>query len=566
LGRISFSKPLLFKLTSLALVVTLLSVGVTTFFVVQVAQTSLYDRMQASLTAEAEIIRIYLNDAAFSDSELQSKVVQIGQQSERFITVMNVTGGIVARSHSEDVPLAEQVTVIMPLDEGRVLRIGIEQSKISDAVRGLIQGAILVGILVAAVSVLFAYFVNRAIAGPIVDLLEVVRRLKHREFGRRVLVRSDDEIGQLGRAFNELSETLEELFDAISDRERKLDAILSSMSDGVLAVNMQRKVILANRAVADLFNIDEQSIIGKNQFEATRNTDLSKLLDDTIDSGEPIIKEIKARPGSQRTFAVTSSPLTNQDGSPLGAVAVLRDVTNLRHLEQMRQEFVANVSHELRTPLTSIKGFVETLLAGNLDDQELTKRFLSIINGETDRMIALINDLLDLSRIESGRQPLNLGPVDLHQLFEETIMILQNKADAKQITVRNLIYDPVEVEGDAKLLKQVAINLLDNAIKYTPEGGSVTVEAVKSPDDVEVIVSDTGVGIPAQHLDRIFERFYRVDKGRARHMGGTGLGLAIVKHIVDKHKGSICAESRVGKGTKMRLTLRRFNREQLELS
>lgn len=225
----------------------------------------------------------------------------------------------------------------------------------------------------------------------------------------------------------------------------------------------------------------------------------------------------------------------------------------------MRQEFVANVSHELRTPLTSIKGFVETLLAGNLDDRALTERFLKIISGETDRMIALINDLLDLSRIESGKQPLNLEPVDLKELFDDTIMILQSKADAKKMTVQNLIYDPVTVEGDAKLLKQVAINLLDNAIKYTPEGGTVTVEAVKSPDEVEIIVSDNGVGIPAQHLDRVFERFYRVDKGRSRNMGGTGLGLAIVKHIVDKHKGSICAESRVGKGTKMRLTLPRMN-------
>lgn len=559
MGRISFSKPLLFKLTSLALVVTLLSVGVTTFFVVQVAQNSLIERVKVSLSSEAEVIRLYLDDIDPMEPAYQDRVVEIGRQSGRYLTVMQVTGGIVAQSHTEDIPLADQVTVTMSLDDGLVLRIGMEESEISSAIQGLIRGAIFVGVLVAGISILFAYFVNRAIAGPIIDLLEVVRRLKHREFGRRVLVRSEDEIGQLGRAFNDLSETLEELFDAISDRERKLDAILASMSDGVLAVNMQRRVILANRSVADMFNIDEQSIIGKNQFEATRNTDLSKLLDDTIDSGESIVKEIKARPGSERTIAVTSSPLKNQDGSALGAVAVLRDVTKLRHLELMRQEFVANVSHELRTPLTSIKGFVETLLAGNLDDRALTERFLSIIDGETDRMIALINDLLDLSRIESGKQPLNLEPVDLKQIFDDTIMILQNKADAKQMTVQNLIYDSVVVQGDAKLLKQVAINLVDNAIKYTPEGGTVTVEAVKSPDDVEIIVSDNGLGIPAQHLDRIFERFYRVDKGRARNMGGTGLGLAIVKHIVDKHKGSICAESRVGKGTKMRLTLRRMN-------
>jgi two-component system phosphate regulon sensor histidine kinase PhoR len=559
LGRISFSKPLLFKLTSLALVVTLLSVGVTTFFVVQVAQTTLYERAEDSLLAEARSMRLYLEEADLTGPRLNERVKQLGQQGGRYLTVFDADGGILARSYSEDIAPEDLITAAVRLNEGHILQIGVPRAEVRSKVTQLIHGAIMVGVLVAGLAVLVAYLVNRVIAGPIMDLLVVVRRLKHREFGRRVLVRSDDEIGQLGRAFNDLSETLEELFDAISDRERKLDAILSSMSDGVLAVNMQRRVILANRAVSDMFNVDEQSIIGKSQFEATRNTHLSKLLDDTIDSGRPIVTEIRLRPGSERTIAVTSSPLTNQDGTALGAVAVLRDVTDLRHLEQMRQEFVANVSHELRTPLTSIKGFVETLLAGNLDDRALTERFLKIISGETDRMIALINDLLDLSRIESGKQPLNLEPVDLKELFDDTIMILQSKADAKKMTVQNFIYDPVTVEGDAKLLKQVAINLLDNAIKYTPEGGTVTVEAVKSPDEVEIIVSDNGVGIPAQHLDRVFERFYRVDKGRSRNMGGTGLGLAIVKHIVDKHKGSICAESRVGKGTKMRLTLPRMN-------
>jgi len=559
LGRISFSKPLLFKLTSLALVVTLLSVGVTTFFVVQEAQTALYARMEANLLSEGNLMRLHLEEVGSTGTDLQGRIVQFGSEMGRYLTVLDESGGVVARSYSEDIPQESLVSAAVPLSDGRVLQVGISRSEIGKDISGLIHGAILVGVLVAGLAVLVAYLMNRVIAGPILELLAVVRRLKQREFGRRVLVRSEDEIGQLGRAFNELSETLEELFDAISDRERKLDAILSSMSDGVLAVNMQRKVILANRAVADMFNVDEQSIIGKNQFEATRNTHLSKLLDDTIDSGTPIIREIRVRPGSERTLAVTSSPLTNQDGTPLGAVAVLRDVTDLRRLEQMRQEFVANVSHELRTPLTSIKGFVETLLNGNLDDRALTERFLKIISGETDRMIALINDLLDLSRIESGKQPLNLGPVDIKKVFDDSIMILQNKADVKKMTVQNLIYEPVIVEGDEKLLKQVAINLLDNAIKYTPEGGTVTVEAVKSPDEVEIIVSDNGVGIPAQHLDRIFERFYRVDKGRSRNMGGTGLGLAIVKHIVEKHKGTICAESRVGKGTKMRFTLRRLN-------
>jgi two-component system phosphate regulon sensor histidine kinase PhoR len=225
----------------------------------------------------------------------------------------------------------------------------------------------------------------------------------------------------------------------------------------------------------------------------------------------------------------------------------------------MRQEFVSNVSHELRTPLTSIKGFVETLLNGHLEDKELLERFLTIINAETDRMIVLINDLLDLSRIESGKQPLKKEAVDMKRVFDDTVLLLQSKAQDKKITLENNIYYPIIVEGDEKLLRQVALNLVDNGVKYTPEGGKVWIEAEQGLESVEFIISDNGLGIASEHLDRLFERFYRVDKGRARHMGGTGLGLAIVKHIIDKHKGTIAVESRVGKGTKFRITLKRFS-------
>ena len=334
---------------------------------------------------------------------------------------------------------------------------------------------------------------------------------------------------------------------------------MSSMDDGVIAVNMRREVILANRAAADLFQHEVVEMMGRNQFEATRNEELSRLLEKTMDERVSFSQEVRLRPGSERTLAVTCSPLEDQRGRIQGAVAVMRDVTSLRHLEQMRQEFVANVSHELRTPLTSIKGFSETLLNSNFEDKALSERFLKIINDETDRMIALINDLLDLSRIESGKQPLKKEPVDMKRVFEDTVLMLQGKADEKGITLENNVYTSAIVEGDEKLLKQVALNLVDNGVKYTPEGGKVWIEAEQGLDSIEFIIGDTGLGIASEHLDRLFERFYRVDKGRARHMGGTGLGLAIVKHIIDKHKGTIAVESRVGKGTKIRITLKKMN-------
>lgn len=552
----SFSKPLLFKLTSLALVVTLLSVGVTTFFVARYAQSTLERRTRADLLTDAQIIRLALET---DTDDLREKIPSLAAASERMITIEDAEGNVIVDTIPQGIDASKLIAAQLRLEDQGILRVSIRTDEIRDIYDNLVRGSIIIGFLVALAAIVVAFLLNRAISRPLQDLLVAVRRLQEREFGRKVLVQSTDEIGQLGKAFNELSETLEELFFTISDREGTLDTVLSSMDDGVIAVNMRREVILANRAAADLFHHAEKEMIGKNQFEATRNEELSRILEKTMDGKDSFSQEMRLRPGSERTIAVTSSPLEDQHGKIQGAVAVMRDVTSLRHLEQMRQEFVANVSHELRTPLTSIKGFSETLLNSNFEDRALYERFLNIINNETDRMIALINDLLDLSRIESGKQPLNKGAVDMKKVFDETVLMLENKAAAKGVTIENNIYNSVMVEGDEKLLKQVALNLVDNGVKYNVEGGKVWIEAEQGLDSVEFIIGDTGLGIATDHLDRIFERFYRVDKGRARHMGGTGLGLAITKHIIDKHKGTIAIESRVGKGTKFRITLKRIN-------
>lgn len=550
----SFTKPLLFKLTSLALVVTLLSVGVTTFFVACYARNTLEARTRADLLTDAQIIRLALQEDA---RDLEQRIIAMSKSSERMMQIVDASGDILVNTVPEEISPSDLITVQLRLEDQNILRVSIRADEINRIYLSLVRGSILIGFLVAAAAFWVAYLLNRAITKPLQDLLVAVRRLQEREFGRKVLVQSTDEIGQLGKAFNELSETLEELFFQISDREGTLDTVLSSMDDGVVAVNMRREVILANRAATDLFHHDGEGMIGKNQFEATRNEELSRLLEKTMDGKDSFTQEMRLRPRSERTIAVTSSPLEDQHGKIQGAVAVMRDVTSLRHLEQMRQEFVSNVSHELRTPLTSIKGFAETLLNSDFEDRALSERFLTIINNETDRMISLINDLLDLSRIESGKQPLKKSAVDMKQVFEDTVLMLKNKADAKGVTIENNIYTSVMVEGDEKLLKQVALNLVDNGVKYNSEGGKVWIEAEQGLDSVEFIVGDTGLGIATEHLDRIFERFYRVDKGRARHMGGTGLGLAITKHIIDKHKGTIAIESRVGKGTKIRITLKK---------
>jgi len=562
LKKWSFNGPLLFKLTSLVLVVTLLSVGVTTFFVAELAQRSLENRAKEDLSADAQMISLSLSEAwaerSANPQALQEQIEFLERATKRTISIVDAAGQVAAGSDPGALDLTKHFMAAAPLADGAQLQVFMATDELSGISQMIVEGSILIAILVAASAVVVAFFVNRSITTPIQDLLGLVRSLQERQFGRMVLVRSTDEIGQLGRAFNELSEILDDLFQTISSREGQLDTILSSMDDGVIAVNMRRAVILANRAAADLFDLPDD-VIGQNIFEATRHEELTRILEKTMDSRETFTSEVRARPGSEQTIAITSSPLQDQRGKIQGAVAVMRDVTSLRHLEQMRQEFVSNVSHELRTPLTSIKGFVETLLNGHLEDRQLLERFLNIIAAETDRMISLINDLLDLSRIESGKLKINRAAVDMKKVFDDTVLLLQSKAEEKQIELSNNIYDPIVVEGDEKLLRQVALNLVDNGVKYTPEGGKVWIEAEQGLDHVEFIVADTGVGIASEHLDRIFERFYRVDKGRSRQTGGTGLGLAIVKHIIDRHKGTIAVESRVGKGTKIRITLRRAN-------
>ncbi len=537
--------------------------------------------MEEDLVSDAKLVRFWLEEV---ESEyLHTELSRLGQELGRRITVIDSEGNVVADSlsHPEEMDnhrfrpefvralrgedaLAERTSTItgeasvyaaVPLVDGAV-RVAIGADKISMTLGTFLGSSLMIAVLVALAALAVAYMISRHITDPLDDLLVVTRQLQAGDFGRRVLVRTTDEIGLLGKAFNELSQTLEEMFNTIHDREGKLNAVLSSMDDGVLAVNMQRKVILANRTVADATGLDEESLIGKDQVEVIRNLDLANLLNDTMTQEVSLSQEIKLYPGSDRTVAVTCSPLESEDGGIIGAVAVLRDVTNLRKLEKMRQEFVANVSHELRTPITSIKGFVETLLNSDLSDKQIIERFLRIVNGETDRMITLINDLLDLSRIESGKQSMELVPTDLKGVFDATLTVLASKAEIKNITVENRIPEGTMIMGDAKLLRQVAMNLVDNGIKYNQEGGTVWIDAEMKDNMLEVTISDDGHGIPKDHLNRVFERFYRVDRGRSRNMGGTGLGLSIVKHIVEKHKGRIWAESEYGKGTRMKFTVR----------
>ncbi len=338
------------------------------------------------------------------------------------------------------------------------------------------------------------------------------------------------------------------------DAQAQQKVLFDSMLEGLLLLDRSRKIYLANRAFKNMFGVKAE-LRGKTVVEALRLHELDELLQRAETEKQVLDYEIKLPGLAERWLQVNAAAITNAAGERDGTILVFHDLTRLKQLERQREEFVANVSHELRTPLSLIKGYVETLLDGARDNPEVAERFLKIIERNTNRLDLLIQDLLTISALESERIKLDLQPVDLHALADKVLTFLHTKAENKNVTLVNELPE-LTVNGDANRLDQVLANLVDNGIKYGRADGRLVVGGKKLADGaLEIFVRDDGPGIPAEALDRVFERFYRVDKARSRDQGGTGLGLAIVKHIVHAHGGEVRVESELGKGATFFFTL-----------
>lgn len=404
-----------------------------------------------------------------------------------------------------------------------------------------------------ALGLVAAWFVGarmaRSLTAPIEVLTRAAERMREGRLEEPVAIRSGDEIGRLGAAFSAMAGRLRETIQGLTDERHKVEAILTSMVDAVVAADSAGRLVLINPAAEDLFGIRQEGL-GRPAAELLPPT-LASLLVEVADTGRVVAAELPSN-GDDRLVEMHCAPIQGLGGVK-GAVAVLRDVTELRRTERLRRELTANVSHELRTPLTSIKGFAETLLGGAIRDEATGRRFLEIIDAEADRLVKLVDDLMDLSRWESRGATLELAPVDVPALVEETMAHLRPLAGTRRLAV-SAGPDGATVLGDRDRLAQVLTNLIDNAIKFTGERGNVEVGWADLNGAVQITVRDDGRGIPAADLPHVFERFYKADRSRSAS-GGSGLGLAITRHIVEAHGGRIAVQSREGSGTTFTVTL-----------
>ena len=375
------------------------------------------------------------------------------------------------------------------------------------------------------------------------------------DFSRRISLSARDEMEELADSLNSMSRQIQaRMEESIADKSR-LEAVFLSMFDGVMVIDQSGGIVLMNQSLKEFLQVDS-TVTGKKPLEVIRNIDIQELAQRVLTSHSRLeSREITLLLPEERVLLAHATPVLRA-GAVDGAVLVFHDITELRRLEKVRQDFVANVSHELRTPVSTIRGYAETLLEGALEDKAHAREFLRIIYDDAGRLTKLINDLLDLSRIESGKMKLALEECSLEAVVDKVLTGMDKEARKNSVTLKKEVPPRLsKIRIDEAAIAQVLLNLVENAVKYNNAGGGVTIGARETPRSIEVSVSDTGIGIPQEDIPRIFERFYRVDKARSRDLGGTGLGLSIVKHIIQSHHGEVFVESRLDGGSTFRFTL-----------
>ena len=454
--------------------------------------------------------------------------------------------------------------IVYNRSEFAVIRTAVSISDIDAKIEAMRNSIALVLVLTTMAAALASLYVSRRITKPVEQMRQGAQAFSKGNLTNRLSYPDTEELSQLAGAMNFMASELNKKIMDVRNRSRELEAVHTSMEEGVIAINGQEQIITINKAAAKIFDFSPETLKTKHVLEVARNYDLQVFIKKALATAEPVEDDIVIDADERMVLNIHSTALYDTHDKRMGTLIIFRDITRIRLLETMHKDFAANVSHELKTPLTTIKGFIETLLQMTADssgapDQESAaqySRFLGIIEKNVNRMVRLIDDLLALSRLERLKgTDIQLETHLLAGSIQKVVRFCADRAQARGVTMEVHCPDAIAGLVDPTLMEQAVFNLVDNAIKYSGEGACITIHVELKAPNIEIQVKDTGQGIDAAHLPKIFNRFYRVDKGRSRDQGGTGLGLAIVKHIVQYHNGRIEVESRRGKGTCFSITI-----------
>ena len=594
---------LLWQLIPSYLIVIIASLALVVLFARGALRDFYYDRTEADLIARASIFEelIALNSTFDSDplhgsieQRIERITEKIGQRTNTRITIIFPNGKVAVDSdespetmdnHADRPEIVDAMQgktgravrysrtldkdmmyVAIPIKEDgkitAVLRTSISVSDIDQQIGAIDKRILIGGLVIALLAAATGLIVSRRISKPLESIKKGAERFASGDLSKRLPTCSTIEIAALADTMNQMADELDARLIEMERQKNEREAILSSMAEGVLALDSKWHLIGLNRAAAELLEIDESDIENRTLQELVRNAQLEELLGEVYAEGRSVEGDITVYHPDPRHFHVHGTVLrdpaiSGSEPEEIGVLVVLHDVTRLKRLENIRRDFVANVSHELKTPVTSIKGFVETLLDGGRHDPDDVSRFLRIVAAQAERLHAIIEDLLLLSRIEQEpREDDNLmEPALIKGVIDSAVEVCSLGITEKKIDVEVVCDNQLRAEVNAPLLVQAVVNLLDNAIKYSPPESAVSIRATHEQGETIICVKDHGCGIGHEHLPRLFERFYRVDKARSREVGGTGLGLAIVKHIAQLHGGRASVDSRPAEGSTFSLHL-----------
>jgi two-component system phosphate regulon sensor histidine kinase PhoR len=457
--------------------------------------------------------------------------------------------------------MQEMLYVAVPIRDRQgivaVVRTSLPATAVEAEIRSIQLKIALGGCIIALLAAGISWAISRRISRPIEQMKKSAEQFAGGDLSHRLTSPATEEMAGLADALNRMAAQLDSRIETVINQRNQLETVLASMLEGVIAVDSEERIVSINRIAAQLFENDPENCRDRSIQEVIRSPSLQQFIQRALSNPGPAEEDITVFQNEERVIDVKSSPLLDANQQQKGALVVFNDVTQMRRLENMRRDFVANVSHEIKTPLTAIKGFVETLQQGRVDKAEENERFLGIIQKHVDRLNSIVEDLLALSRIEQEdeHKEINFQQVKIEDIFQAAVQLCQSKAEEKKIRIDMDCEKDATAIFDPTLIEQAVVNLLDNALKYSEPQSTVMLKSNQQNSEVIISVRDHGIGIAQKHLPRLFERFYRVDKARSRKMGGTGLGLAIVKHIAQAHGGHVSVESQLGEGSRFSIHL-----------